>query len=76
MEFGEGKMQPGELIELTDEQKRARKFRNIAIGLALAFMVGAFYYGSVARFSSKLGERAATVAAEKAAADKAAKDSN
>ncbi len=62
MEYGEGKMQPGPLVELSEEQKRARKTRNIAIGLALAFMVGAFYVGSYSRFSAELSERAANVA--------------
>ncbi len=66
MEFGEGKIEPGVLVELTDQQKRARKFRNIAIGLALAVMVAAFYFGSVARFSAKLGDRAAAVATDAA----------
>ena len=80
MEYGEGKMEPGELVELSTEQKHARKFRNIAIGLALAFMVGTFYIGSYSRFSSKLSERAAAVAddlaAKKASKESSKKDSN
>ncbi len=71
MEYGEGKMEPGGLIEMTTEQKRAQKFRNIAIGLALAFMVGVFYVGSYSRVSSMLGERAAAVAADIAAKEAA-----
>lgn len=38
-----------ELITLTEAQKKARRNRNIAIGLALAVLVIAFYVASIVR---------------------------
>ena len=57
MEFGEGKMEPGVGVELNDAQKRARKFRNIAIGLCLFGLVAAFYAATIVKFGPRLMDR-------------------
>ncbi len=50
MEFGEGKMEPGVAIELSEAQKQARKKRNLAIGGCLLGLVVIFYVATVAKF--------------------------
>ena len=49
MEAGEGKIEPGVTIELTDAQKRARRMRNLAIGGCLVVLVGIFYVATVVK---------------------------
>jgi hypothetical protein len=39
-----------ELITLTDRQKKARRSRSVAIGLALGVLVVIFYVATVAKF--------------------------
>ena len=46
-----------ETIEVSEEQQAARKRRNIAIGLGLAFLVGVFYTATIAKFGPKLMDR-------------------
>lgn len=50
MDIGEGKMEPGVAIELTDAQKRARRKRNLAIGGCLLGLVLVFYVATVVKF--------------------------
>ena len=49
MEAGEGKIEPGVTVELTDAQKRARRIRNLAIGGCLVVLVGIFYVATVVK---------------------------
>lgn len=46
-----------ELIELSDQQKRARRMRNIAIALGLFAMVAAFYAATIVKFGPRLMDR-------------------
>ena len=54
MGSGEGKIEPGVFIELTEKQRRARRARNIAIGVCLAGMVLAFYAATIVKFGPEL----------------------
>ena len=49
MEAGEGKIEAGFAIELTDAQKKARRTRNIAIGVCLLGLVGIFYVATIVK---------------------------
>ena len=49
MEAGEGKIEAGVAIELTDAQKKARRTRNIAIGVCLLDLVGIFYVATIVK---------------------------
>ena len=44
---------PLEMVVLTDEQLRARKKRNTAIGIALALFALVFLFGTMARMATK-----------------------
>ena len=54
METGEGRIDPGNSVELTEKQRRARRARNIAIGLCLAAMVAAFYAATIVKFGPEI----------------------
>ncbi|MFP5075900.1 hypothetical protein ACLE20_01195 [Rhizobium sp. YIM 134829] len=43
-----------EVVKLTDAQKRARRGRNIALGLLLFFLVALFYVVTLIKFSNGL----------------------
>jgi hypothetical protein len=45
-------MQGTEMVTLTESQKKARRNRSVAIGLALAAFVIIVYLGSIAKFVS------------------------
>lgn len=47
-------MEPLETIELTEKQKRARRLRSIAIGLALAALVVIFYIATLTKLGPAL----------------------
>lgn len=49
MDVGEGKIEDGVLIELTDAQKKARRKRNIAIAACLIGLVGIFYVATIVK---------------------------
>ena len=49
MEAGEGKIEAGVTVELTDAQRKARRTRNLAIALCLAGLVGVFYIATVVK---------------------------
>jgi hypothetical protein len=51
MNFGENGQATGAVQRLTAEEDRARRLRNIAIGVALAGMVGLFYLLTIVRLS-------------------------
>ncbi|MEM9732528.1 MAG: hypothetical protein AAF903_03455 [Pseudomonadota bacterium] len=57
MEYGEGKFQEGPGVELTEKQRKARRWRSIAIAFGLLFMVVAFYVASIAKFTPKMLEQ-------------------
>lgn len=57
MEAGEGRVQEGARIELTAEQKRARRLRSIAIGLCLGGLVTVFYVATITKFGPRLMDR-------------------
>ncbi|WP_395447695.1 hypothetical protein ACHMW7_22630 [Aminobacter sp. UC22_36] len=46
-----------ELVTLTEKQKKARRSRNIAIGLALGALVIIFYIGTFARMGPGILDR-------------------
>lgn len=46
-----------ELVTLTDRQKKARRSRNIAIGLALGVLVIIFYVATIAKFGPSILNR-------------------
>lgn len=46
-----------ELVTLTEAQKKARRSRSIAIGLALAVLVVIFYVATVAKFGAAILDR-------------------
>ncbi|MCB1450545.1 MAG: hypothetical protein R3D34_11900 [Nitratireductor sp.] len=46
-----------ETVEMSEQQKRARKSRNIAIGIALALFVIILYVGTWAKFGANLFNR-------------------
>lgn len=45
-------------IELTPEQKKAQRARNIAIALALVALVAVFYVATIVKFGPAIFERA------------------
>lgn len=50
-------MSDKDLITLSDKQKKARRSRNIAIGLALAVLVVIFYIATIAKFGPGVLDR-------------------
>ncbi|WP_378943887.1 hypothetical protein [Mesorhizobium sp. ANAO-SY3R2] len=50
-------MSDNDLITLSDKQKKARRSRNIAIGLALAVLVIIFYIATIAKFGPGIMDR-------------------
>lgn len=46
-----------ELVTLTERQKKARRSRSIAIGLALAALVIIFYVATIAKFGPAILNR-------------------
>ena len=46
-----------EFVTLTEAQKKARRSRSIAIGLALAAMVIIFYVATIAKFGPAILDR-------------------
>lgn len=50
-------MSDKDLITLSDKQKKARRSRNIAIGLALAVLVVIFYVATIAKFGPGIMDR-------------------
>jgi uncharacterized membrane protein SirB2 len=48
---------PLETVELTEKQKKARRNRSVAIGLALIALVVIFYVATVAKFGPALFDR-------------------
>ncbi len=57
MAAGEGKIEPGSAIELTDAQRKARRSRNIAIGFGLFALVAVFYAATIVKFGPRLMDR-------------------
>jgi hypothetical protein len=51
-------MQGPEMVTLTESQKKARRSRSVAIGLALAAFVVIVYLGSIAKFAPAFFDRA------------------
>jgi hypothetical protein len=49
MEAGEGKVEIGVSVELTDAQRRARRMRNLAIGGCLLGLVAIFYVATIVK---------------------------
>ena len=49
--------QPLETIDLSEAQRRARRKRNIAIGLCLFAMVAIFYAATIAKFGPRVADR-------------------
>lgn len=49
MDVGEGKIEAGVSVELTDAQKKARRTRNIAIGVCLLGLVAIFYVATIVK---------------------------
>ena len=49
MEAGGGRIETGVAIELTAVQKKARRTRNIAIGVCLLGLVGIFYVATIVK---------------------------
>ena len=47
-----------EFVTLTDRQKKARRSRSVAIGLALFAMVIIFYVATIAKFGPAILDRA------------------
>ncbi|MBT1155439.1 hypothetical protein J1C56_07520 [Aminobacter anthyllidis] len=50
-------MSNDDLVTLTDKQKKARRSRNVAIGLALAALVIIFYLATIAKFGPAILDR-------------------
>jgi len=50
-------MSDKDLMTLTDKQKKARRSRNVAIGLALAALVIIFYLATIAKFGPAILDR-------------------
>ncbi len=57
MDVGEGKIVDGETVELNEQQRRARRMRNIAIGLCLFALVAVFYTATIVKFGPRLMDR-------------------
>ena len=49
--------QPNERIEMTEQQKKAQRARNIAIAIALAAFAALMYYVTVAKLGANLFNR-------------------
>ncbi|MEP0943619.1 MAG: hypothetical protein ABJH63_08025 [Rhizobiaceae bacterium] len=49
MESGEGKIEVGVSVELSDAQKKARRKRNVAIAACLLGLVGIFYVATIVK---------------------------
>ena len=54
MKFGEGKIEVGVTVELTDAQKRARRMRNLAIGGCLMGLVVVFYVATIVKIGPNM----------------------
>ncbi|AMS43745.1 hypothetical protein Amn_16180 [Aminobacter sp. Y103A] len=50
-------MSDKDLVTLTDKQRKARRSRNVAIGLALAALVIIFYLATIAKFGPAILDR-------------------
>ena len=50
-------MSDKDLVTFTDKQKKARRSRNVAIGLALAALVIIFYLATIAKFGPAILDR-------------------
>ena len=50
-------MSDKDLVTLTEKQKKARRSRNVAIGLALAALVVIFYIATIAKFGPAILDR-------------------
>ncbi|CAN7271822.1 hypothetical protein [Aminobacter aminovorans] len=50
-------MSDNDLVTLTEKQKKARRSRNVAIGLALAALVIIFYLATIAKFGPAILDR-------------------
>ncbi|MBE1202940.1 hypothetical protein [Aminobacter carboxidus] len=50
-------MSDKDLVTLTEKQKKARRSRNVAIGLALAALVIIFYLATIAKFGPGILDR-------------------
>ena len=50
-------MSDNNLVTLTEKQKKARRSRNIAIGLALAALAIIFYLATIAKFGPAILDR-------------------
>ena len=46
-----------ELVTLTDSQKKARRSRNVAIGLGLVALVVVFYVATIVKFGPAIFDR-------------------
>ena len=54
MEVGEGKIEPGVSISLSEKQQRARKMRNLAIGGCLLALVAIFYVATIVKIGPNM----------------------
>jgi len=54
MATGEGKIEPGVAIELSEAQRRARRTRNIAIGACLIGLVLVFYVATIVKIGPSM----------------------
>lgn len=50
-------MSDNDLVALNEKQRKARRSRNIAIGLALAALVIIFYVATIAKFGPGIMDR-------------------
>lgn len=50
-------MSDNDLVTLTEKQQKARRSRNIAIGLALTALVIIFYVATIAKFGPGIMDR-------------------
>ena len=57
MTDGEDRIEPEQFVELTAAQRRARRHRNIAIGVCLAALVIAFYAATIVKFGPAMSNR-------------------
>ncbi len=57
MESREAELIKGEGVTLTAAQQRARRNRNVAIGICLFAMVAIFYAATVVKFGPRLMDR-------------------
>jgi len=57
MSAREGQIDDAPSVVLTEKQRRARRLRNIAIGVSLASLVIAFYAATIVKFGPKLMDR-------------------